>query len=257
MDYLIADHVLITPDQRHHYSEKIIYLPTYQANDCSRVTSVASLGKSPQLNTNKFKFACLNNTFKYNPSIFSAWVAILKAAPDSELFLLVDDPGAFGNLRSRLELEGVDGDRLHLWPRTPIEQYRANLKHVDLYLDTHPYGAGATGSEVLWSEVPLVSLRGRSFCSRMASSLLTAVGLEELVVDSVEDYVGVAVKVATDKAYRESVKEKLRQGKVTGTLYNSTNFARNLEEAFRTAVTIESQGKQPVDFAVNVKLPSN
>ncbi|MGA1066967.1 MAG: hypothetical protein ACO3U3_14090 [Alphaproteobacteria bacterium] len=243
IDYLIADPILIPSEHRADYTEKIIFLPSYQANGDDRKVGQPTAGYAINENPRPFRFASLNNEFKLNERVFSLWVKIFKAVDNSVLYILGDNADAVFNLRAQMKCAGVDPERLRLMPRTSIADYRANLEHLDLFLDTFPYGAGATGSEVLWSGVPLLTLQGRAFQSRMGSSLVHALGVSELIAKNDEEYVAKAIKIATDKNHYKKIKQQIKKGKAEGLLFNTSNFVGTLEKAFQLIVSDYREGR--------------
>ena len=185
MDYLFADPVIITPSTRPYYSEKIAYLPSYQANDSKRVIADkvftrAELG----LPKRGFVYCCFNNNYKILPSTFDGWMRILKQVKNSVLLLYIGHEDVENNLKAAAKMRGVDPERIIFASRLPHDQYLARLKIADLFLDTFPYNAGTTASDALWLGLPVLTLRGQSFASRIAASLLTAIKMPELIADT-------------------------------------------------------------------------
>jgi predicted O-linked N-acetylglucosamine transferase (SPINDLY family) len=243
IDYLIADPVLIPSEHRADYTEKIIFLPSYQANADDRKVGQPTVGYAINESPRPFRFASLNNEFKLNERVFGLWVEILQAVDNSVLYILGDNADAVFNLRAQMKRAGLDPERLRLMPRAGLADYRANLQYLDLFLDTFPYGAGATGSEVLWSGVPLLTLQGRAFQSRMASSLVHAMGVSELIAKNDKEYVAKAIRIATDKNYYEKIKQHIKKGKAEGLLFNTSKFVGTLEKSFQLIVSDYYEGK--------------
>ena len=232
-DYIVADHVLIPEENRSNYSEKIIYLKSYQANDSQRKISEKIFTRDELgLPATGFVFCCFNNNYKFTPLTFDSWMRILLAVPQSVLYLYADQEIAQRNLRKQAEVRGVDPGRLIFGASLPREEYLARYKTVDLFLDTLPYNAGTTASDALWAGLPVMTCAGRSLASRMAASLLTAIDLPELITYSYPGYEALAIKLATDEHFYEELKQKLRKNITTTRLFNSDLFCADIEKAY-------------------------
>ena len=232
-DYLLADETIIPDDLQKFYSEKIIYLPSYQVNDRRRLISDRQFTKSelglPDLN---FVFCCFNNNYKILPSTFEGWIRILKAVDSSVLFLYAENKWAEKNLREAFEVGGVDGLRLIFASRISNEENLARYRACDLFLDTFPYNAGTTASDALWAGVPVLTRMGQSFPSRVAASLLKAIGLPELITTSQEEYEALAIELALNPQKLADIKLKLANNRLTTPLFDTPRFAKNLEAAY-------------------------
>ncbi|NBQ88364.1 MAG: tetratricopeptide repeat protein, partial [Betaproteobacteria bacterium] len=195
MDYLLADRQLVSADEHEAYAEKIVRLPhTYQVNDRQRFRNIRDdLDRADcGLPADGFVYCCFNNNYKIGPDMFDVWMRLLQKTPGSVLWLLEDSAEAADNLRREAQLRGVDPARLIFAPRVETQRHLERLVLADLFLDTFPYNAHTTASEALWMGLPLLTLRGRSFASRVASSLLHAVELPQLVTTTLEDYEALA-----------------------------------------------------------------
>ena len=233
MDYLIADDVVIPETAKAFYSEKIVSLPgSYQVNDRKRAVSERAFTRGQAgLPETGFVFCCFNNSFKIMPGMFAVWVRILNTVPGSVLWLIEDSPVAAANLRRHASALGIDPARLVFAPRVPSDEHLARHKLADLFLDTLPYNAHTTASDSLWVGVPLVTCPGESFPARVAASLLTAVGLPELIAPTMKDYETLAVALARDTARLRALKDKLSGARATA-LFDTGTFARNIEAAY-------------------------
>lgn len=233
-DYLLADKTLIPENLRHYYSEKILYLPSYQVNDRKRPLPKKNLTKNDfGLSENNFVFCCFNDNYKILPATFDSWMNILKVVKDSILFLYANDPITKFNLIKEAEMRGVDGGRIIFGSRVNREEYLSRFQVCDLFLDTFPYNAGATASDALWSGLPIITLKGSSFPSRIASSILTALNLKELITSSKEEYEDLAVKLAFDNSKLANIKLKLKNNSKTSPLFDTPLFVKNIEAAFQ------------------------
>jgi predicted O-linked N-acetylglucosamine transferase (SPINDLY family) len=197
VDYILADRHLMPPELTQHFTEKPIYLNSYQANDRQRVIGTAPTRAECGLPAKAFVFCAFNNNYKFTPDVWATWMRILKRSPNSVLWVLEDNPQAKENLTANAKNQGIAANRLIFAGRVMPEQYLARYHCADLFLDTAPYGAGTTASDALWACLPVLTCPGQTMVSRMAGSLLHAVGLPELVTDSAQAYENLAVQLAT------------------------------------------------------------
>jgi len=234
MDYIIADPVLIPPEQQQHFSEKVVYLPhTFQATDRTRVISDTVFTREEfGLPSTAFVFCCFNNSYKITPDVFSSWMRIMDRVPDSVLWLLEDHVEVTHNLRAEAESRGVTGNRIVFAGRLPPPQYLARYRNADLFLDTLPYNAGTTCSDALWAGLPVLTYQGESFAGRMASSLLTAIDLPELITTSRDVYEARAIELATNPIQLQTIRDKLARNRLTTPLFDTALFTRHLEQSF-------------------------
>lgn len=234
MDYVVVDKVVVPPEAQQHFTEKVVYLPhSYQVNDATRkisdrVFTKAELGLPEQ----GFVFCCFNNNYKIMPSVFDIWMRLLQAVPGSVLWLLKDNESVVENLRREAQARGVEGDRLVFAPRMPLDEHLARHKLADLFLDTLPVNAHTTASDALWAGLPVLTRAGKSFAARVAASLLHAVGLPELVTETVEDYEALALALARDPQRLHSLRDKLNEQKGNSPLFDAKRFARDIEAAY-------------------------
>lgn len=235
MDYIIADPVLISPDQEIYYSEKVVYLPhTYQPNDrkkfiCNKFISKSDVG----LPDGEFIYCCFNNSFKVQPAIFNIWMNILRSVENSVLWLLKDDPIYEKNLCYEAALRGLNPNRLIFAERLPLSEHLGRHSFADLFLDTYPYNAHTTASDALWSGLPLLTLKGNSFASRVASSLLTSMNLTELICQSPDEYEKKAIHFANNPKTIQDLKTKIMQTRESSPLFNTPLMTRNIEIAYK------------------------
>lgn len=233
VDYLIADRFTIPPEKREHYTEKIVWMPDcFQANDCARPRPAAPHRKDCGLPEEGVVFCCFNQTLKITPEMFSIWCRLLMAVPGSILWLPASNPHVEANLRREAEFRGVVAVRLIMAPLMHYAEHLARLQCADLFLDTLPFNAGTTCSDALWVGLPVVTCAGDAFASRMAGSLLTAIGIPELITYNLEDYYSLALDLATDRKKREGIRSKIIANRDTAPLFDSVQFTRNLEAAY-------------------------
>lgn len=234
MDYIVADRTLIPHQSEKFYSEKIVFLPnSYQVNDRKRIISDRRFTRRELgLPKSGFVFCCFNNNFKILPETFNSWMRILKSVEGSVLWLLVDNPSAKSNLIIEAKKQGIDSERIIFAERMPLSEHLSRQKNADLFLDTLPYNAHTTSSDALWSGLPVLSLIGNSFVSRVAASLLNAIGLPELIVKGPKEYEELAIELATNPERLENIKLKLINQRLTAPLFDTPLFTKNLEAAY-------------------------
>jgi len=234
MDYIIADKVVIPEESKRHYVEKLAYLPnSYQANDDMRKISDRKFSKAELgLPENVFVYACFNNNYKITPSIFDSWMRILSLVQGSVLWLLADNPMAKDNLIKEAATRGIDSSRLVFAERLPIQEHLARHDVADLFLDTLPYNAHTTCSDALWAGLPVLTLLGSTFPGRVGASLLSAVGLSELVTHTQEEYEALAIELVKSPQKLASIKQKLANNRLKAPLFDSPLFTKNLEAAY-------------------------
>jgi len=251
MDYLVADRHLIPNEEKKYYTEKIIYLPSYQINDTQRKPpSNQSTRFELGLTEDSFVFCCCNHNYKITPEVFDGWVRILKNTQNSALFLYGDNPITISNLKNEAAKRGLDSNRLIFGGRLAYDDYLSRYKNFNLFLDTSPYNAGTTASDALWSDLPVLTLVGRSFASRMGSSLLSSLDLPELITHSQKEYEDVAIELARNAAKYAALKSKLISNKSSTALFNSKLFTKHLESAYLQIYDRATQGLKPEDTVI-------
>jgi predicted O-linked N-acetylglucosamine transferase (SPINDLY family) len=177
---------------------------------------------------------------------------LLAGVPGSVLWLLEDNSEAPGRLRHEAAARGVDPARLVFAPRALAAEHLARHRLADLFLDTLPYNAHTTASDALWAGLPLITCQGQSFPGRVASSLIAAIGLPELVTGNLEDYEALALRLARDAALLRAIKQKLAQNRLSAPLFDSERFRRNIEAAYTKMWEIAERGEPPRSFRVEV-----
>ena len=241
MDYLIADRAIIPNESSKYYSEKVIYLPhSYQINDRKRAVSNKSFTRNElDLPESGFIFCCFNNNFKITPFMFDAWMKILNAVEDSVLWLLEDNNSVKNNLRQEAGKCGVNSERLVFAKRTSLNEHLARQKIADLFLDTFPYNAHTTASDALWIGLPVLTLSGESFPSRVGASLLNAVDSPELIAQSKDEYITLAINLAKNTSTLKELRARLICNKNCSKLFNTVQFVQHFESLLESIITIQ------------------
>lgn len=251
IDYILADPWLVRRGEEVFYSEKVVRLPdTYQSNDRRK-----EIGPTPErsrlgLPESGLVFCCFNQTYKITPPMFGAWMALLRETEGSVLWLLEDNATVPEALRRQAVLRGIDPARLVFAPKCSLPEHLGRMRQADLALDCFPYTSHTTGSDALWAGVPLLALSGDTFAARVSGSLLRAVGLPELVAQSLDDYLALALQLAREPALLGAYRARLAKNRMNAPLFDSTRFTRHLEAAYLAIWQRHCAGLPPDHFDI-------
>lgn len=251
-DYIIGDPIVLPDGSEPHYHELFCRLPeTYQCNDWKRrphpaPVSRASLG----LPEDKVVFGSFNKPAKITADVAALWARVLEAVPDSVLWVLCQPGPARENFVRHMQGLGIDPSRVIYMPRADYADHLARMASVDIALDTFPYSGHTTTSDCLWTGVPVVALKGTNFASRVSESLLTAIGLGELVARDEQAFVDMAVAMARSPLRRRALKGRIEQNRLRLPLFDTERFTRHLEAAFEMMVERAAEGLPPEAFDV-------
>jgi predicted O-linked N-acetylglucosamine transferase (SPINDLY family) len=236
-DYLIADSVAIPPEEEGHYTEKIARLPhSFFPIDVSHTPEI--LGDLPSrssqnLPENAFVFACFNNSYKISPHIFEIWIRILEMTPHSVLWLSKSHERTMKNLTKEAYKRGISTERIIFAERVPSRiNHLSRLRLADLFLDTPNYNAHATAADALWVGLPVLTILGQTFSGRIAASQISALGLPQLIVQSNEEYLAMAVDLANNRQYLSDIRNHIEKLRSTTPLFNMSEYVKNLESLF-------------------------
>jgi protein O-GlcNAc transferase len=234
MDYIVADQIAIPEKRREFYSENIIYLPNsfLPADRERRIADRKFMRAEVGLPQDGFVFCCFNSSYKITPNVYEIWMRILKQVDSNVLWLVATSPTAQRNLMSKATAVGVDVKRLIFAPHMSLPEHQARLRLADLFLDTCPYNAGATASDTLWAGLPILTRIGDTFVGRMAASVLTAIGLPELITTTPEAYEQMAIDLATYPEKLAAIKRKLAEIRLTTPLFDTKLFTKHIEAAY-------------------------
>ena len=235
IDYIIADGVLIPNASRQYYAEKVAYLPnSYFVNDRARAVAEKTFSREELgLPATGFVFCCFNNSYKINPDTFDGWMRILGQVEGSVLWLSEANPTAVLNLRKEAEARGIRAARLIFAKRMLLmEEHLARLRAADMFIDTFPYNAHATGSDALWAGLPVLTRVGHTFAGRVAASLLNAIGLPELITKTQSEYEALAIELATNPDRLIQIRKKLEANRLAAPLFDTELFTRHMENAY-------------------------
>lgn len=237
MDYIIADRHIIPEECKPYYSENVIYMPdTYLPTDATvQISPDTPTREEHGLPAEGFVFCSFNHDYKINPPVFDVWMRLLKQVPGSVLWLMKLNESAERNLQREALNRGVEPERIIFATRVPrIEDHLARYRIADIFLDTTPYNAHTTTSDVLRAGLPVLTCRGKAFAGRVAAGLLSVVGMPELITDSLEEYEALALKLTQDRELLSSIREKLQENLKTTSLYDTVRYCRDLEQLYTT-----------------------
>jgi predicted O-linked N-acetylglucosamine transferase (SPINDLY family) len=243
--YIVADPFVIPAGSELYYSEKVVRLPCYQPNDRKRQVGPAPTRAEVGLPEDAFVFCCFNGPHKITRFTFDRWLEILRRAPHSVLWLLDSTPETRANLIRYAEANGVPAARIVFAPKMQNALHLARYPLADLFLDTTPYGAHTTASDALWMGVPMLTLAGRCFASRVCGSLVRAAGLPELIVEDPADYVARAVALSNAPEEIAAYKARLEANRATCDLFNMDQLAASLEDLYLDMVEDYRSGRLP------------
>lgn len=252
IDYVFADAVVLPKEHAAFYSEKVVYLPhCYQANDDQIPMAQRNYERSQfDLPNEGFVYCSFNQPYKIDQLTFGLWLKILKQVDGSVLWLVERSPLARRNLCRAAEMARVDPKRLVFTGFMPLEDNLARLQLADLVLDTRIYNGGATTSNALWAGVPVLTLPGDHWVSRMSASALVALGLPELIANNLEDYGRKAVELASDPARLTALRQRLRRRRSTAPLFDTRRFTHHIEKAYNHMWQRHLDGLKPASFEV-------
>jgi predicted O-linked N-acetylglucosamine transferase (SPINDLY family) len=232
LDYVVADHYIFPKKLEKYFTEKPLYLPRiFQVSDTQRVSGTIKSREYYGLPPDTFVFCAFNNTYKITPEIFDCWMDILVKAPDSVIWLLEDNKWSKENLIKEAEYRGITKGRLFFAGRIDPKEYLSRFSAADVFLDTHPYNAGTTANDALWSGLPILTLEGNTYVSRMAASLLNSLKLQSLIAKNIEDYKNIAVDLAHNTEKVKKISKTLQNMKAEGNLFSTIQFVSEFEEA--------------------------
>ena len=231
LDYMFCDRIVVPPRLAHAYQPTPLYIEgNYQANDGKRTIGPAMTRAAAGLPDGKFVFCCFSNHYKTTENIFAAWMEILRRSENAILWLVSDNEWARANMLKRAAGLGIDPGRIVFAPRVGPDEYMARLSLADVFLDTFPYNAGTIASDAIRMGLPLVTLAGQAFASRMAASLLTAIGATAGIATSLQAYIDFAVSLAADNHAYTAYKSIFNLENWRRTIGNIEDFTASYED---------------------------
>ena len=234
LDYIISDETIIPKSNFKFFSEKVLYLPNcYQANMRQKEVSEKNYSREEfGLPKHGFVYCCFNNNYKITPNIFNSWVKILKGVKNSVLWILNTNDIAMNNLRNEVIKKDFDPKRIIFAPKMDNKEHLKRIPLADLFLDTFPYNAHTTASDSVRMGLPIITITGNSFASRVTTSILKNINMDCLITDRIEDYENLAIELGSNHDKFNKLKIKLKDSVSKSTLFNSLKFTQDLENLF-------------------------
>ena len=252
IDYIVVDPFVVPASQQPFFPERLVHLAgCYQVNDRKReVAGTRTSRRDCGLPSDGLVLCSFNNSYKISPAMFDIWMRLLQSAPGSVLWLLETNDLVKGNLRSEAEKRGIASVRLVFAPIVPVAEHLERHRHADLFLDTLPCNAHTTASDALWAGLPVLTCSGDTFAGRVAGSLLTAVGMPELVTASLQQYEQTALDLARDPQRRLALRQKLARNRDTSALFDLPRLTGNIEAAYIRMWQTWLSGQPPAAFSI-------
>jgi predicted O-linked N-acetylglucosamine transferase (SPINDLY family) len=247
IDYIVGD-PLVTPLQLAHlYSEKIAQMPlTFQPNGRWRPLPDAAMTRAAAgLPPEGFVLCAFNHTYKILPEAFDAWCGVMREVPGSVLWLKETNGQLHDNVRREAEARGIAGERIVFAKAVSYADHFSRLALADVFVDTWPYNAHTTAADALWAGVPVVTLYGNGYASRVAASVLNAAGLAELAFERVEDYQLAVLALAREPSLLAGYREHLSARRMELPLFDSERHTREFEALFGRMWARWVQGQAP------------
>ncbi len=252
IDYILVDRFVVPESQQAFFSERLVHLPNcYQVNDRKREGAAVRTERSDcGLPERGLVLCCFNNSYKLSPDIFDIWMRLLEAAPGSVLWLLGANELVEANLRGEAEKRAVDPSRLIFAPVVPPPEHLERHRHADLFLDTVPCNAHTTASDALWCGLPVLTCSSDTFAGRVAGSLLSALGVSELVTASLEDYERTALALIREPDRLRVLRRKIERQRDVNSLFDLPKLTGAIEAAYQRMWRRWLAQEQPAAFAI-------
>ncbi|MDB5611728.1 MAG: uncharacterized protein JWP25_8628 [Bradyrhizobium sp.] len=251
IDYIIVDPFVVPSTQQPFFSERLVHLPgSYQVNDRRRDVAKDISRQACGLPADGLVFCSFNNSYKISPAFFDIWMRLLRSVPGSILWLLETNELVKGNLRMEAEKRGADSSRLIFAPIVPSAEHLGRHRHADLFLDTLPCNAHTTASDALWAGLPVLTCSRDTFAGRVAGSLLTAIGMPELVTGSLEEYERTALALGRAPDRLIALRQKLEKNRSASSLFDLPKLSGNIEAAYARMWQTWLSGQKPAAFSI-------
>ena len=243
MDYIIADKIIIPDHLKKNYLEKILYLPNcYQPNADNLYKDQKQIKKEFHrfnfgLPKNEIVFCSFNSNYKITPIIFNTWMNILKKVEKSVLWILAYNKTAQQNLELEAKKRGIDPKRIVFAEKISIiEDHLQRIKLADIFLDTYPYNAHTSASDSIRMGLPLITMKGNSFASRVAASILSSINMSGLITDNINDYENLAIELGNNKYKLNEIKKNMIRNVKKSNFFNSEIFTKDLESIYKDLI---------------------
>ena len=253
IDYIIADKILIPDKFENFYSENIIRLPhSYMPTDNTRIISNKPISRKEQgLPEDGIVFCCFNNSYKISSIEFDIWMLIVGRIDNSVLWLNIKNKLVRENICRAAQIRGIDPSRIIFANSLPMEEHLARYALADIFLDTFNFNAHTTASEALWAGLPVVTKLGKSFAARVAGSLLSAVGLDELITHTELEYEELILELALNPKKLKKIKHKLNKNKITEPLFDTELYISHIEQSYLKAYDNYLLGNNTVNINIS------
>jgi protein O-GlcNAc transferase len=252
IDYVVTDANIYPPGGESYWHEQVIRMPHHVLPYDNQTDNVSTQAKRSDfdLPDDAFVFCCLNNSYKIEPKIFDVWANILKAVPDSVLWLLDRNEQTKTNLQNEAKVRGIASERLVFAPVMNYKEHLSRYQMADLFLDTIWHNAHTTALEALWQGLPLLTCEGNVASARLAASCLRVLGLPELVTSELVEYERRAIDYALNPQKLTNLREKLKVARYTSPLFNTALTVRHLEYAYQAIWQRYREGKEPIGIDI-------
>jgi predicted O-linked N-acetylglucosamine transferase (SPINDLY family) len=252
IDYVIGDEFLIPPELATYFSETPLYMPhVFQVSDRKRPVGEKPTRASCELPDEAFVFCSFNNNYKITEEMFACWMRILKRVPDSVLWLLADNEWAHDNMVNAAVAHGIKKERLIFASRVTPADYLARYQVADVFLDCTPFNGGTTANDALFMGLPILTLTGKTFASRMAGSLLHSLSLDELITYNFEDYEAKAIELASNRPHVADLRRSIEARRSTCHLFDMPQQVRDIEALYEKAIVQGIPNKQAKTFTTS------
>lgn len=236
-DYILADEFIISKDDEKYYAESILRLPfAYQPNIESRGQTNLKTRRDLNLPEDALVYCAFNQSFKITEPIYKAWLSLLKKYPKSILWLSFSNTWATDNLKDYAKRNGINAERIVFAARVSNAEHIARHALADIYLDTLPYNAHTSASDALSMDLPIVTLKGKTFPSRVAGSLLHSLNLDDLINEDIESYIQCASKLTENLHYRQDIIRRLKEARAASPIFQPQLFVKSLEQIYKNLI---------------------
>ena len=252
IDYMLTDNTVTPKNMAKYFTEKFVYLPgCFQVNSQHKISTKKITRKDENLPDDAVVLMVFNRVIKYDPQLMATWLRIMHRVPSAVMWTLDKNLLAKFNLMRVFYAAGIDPRRLVFAIRQPLPLHLKRSQLADIALDTRLVNGGTTTSEALWSGVPVVTIKGKHFLSRMSTSLLKRVGLDNLIAKDLSEYERLVVDLATNKQALQKAKAKLSREKLSSTLFDTQQWVKNVEKAYLQMWQIYKKGDKPKFIEIN------
>lgn len=252
-DYIVADSHLISNDDEKYYSEKIIYMPiTYQSCNDKRPKPDRSLARVKYgFDDRQIVLSGFNNILKISEQTMSTWFTLLKRYPQTLLWLTTNSREARDNISNLSQQFNINSSQILFSEYCDYESYLTRLAASDIFLDTPVFNAGSTANDCLWCGLPIVAMEGRCYQSRMSSSMLKSLSLEDMIVANLDEYAKVVGDLIECPTKLANIRAHLLGNRDSHPFFDSSYFTKKLEQAYTSIYKISAENKRPRNITVS------